>query len=169
MFLTDGEMPCGSLDRMQLCFPVWSMYSKKTCSCFALIWCFCCSVISYSFWGPFWLFHCQRIPMKVTSKYVQDLYFLSSICMPNVFLALNFCGITNVTPLLPSLWNAFLFKLAPKAQANFPFSLIFVLPCRTLQCLASSDNALKICLLLLNSPSSLQNPSFAVQCIILSF
>lgn len=48
MFLTDWEMPRGSLDKMPINFSVWSIYFKETCIYFFLMWYFCLSTVSFS-------------------------------------------------------------------------------------------------------------------------
>lgn len=158
---------------MQLYFPVWSIYFKELCNYFSLMWCLCYSVVSYS-----------SLTLSVFFIVRESLWK----SLPNMFRIFTFYHLLNVGFVslttfwfLKLLWYYWCGSFASLSLKCLPLNVLlkskqislFHLFCLALlyplQHFAASDNTLKICQLLLNSPSSLQHPSFSVQCIILSF
>lgn len=139
-------MPRGSLDKMPIFFYVWSIYFKETCSYFFLMWCFCFSAVSFSSLTLSGFSIARQSQWKSHSSMFRVFYFYHLL---NVwFVSLTFLVLLMWLLSFPlsEIPSSLSLLLKPK-QISF-----FHLLCCTFQCLASSDNALKICQLLLNFP-----------------
>lgn len=125
MFLTDWEMPRGSLDKMPLSSSVLSIYFKETCIYFFSMGCFCFSVVSLS-----------SLTLCGFSIVRQSLWKSHS----NMFRIFSFyhllnIGFVSLTLLILLMWLLSLplsempFSLSLLLKSNkFPFSTCFAVP-----------------------------------------
>lgn len=160
---TDWEMLRGSLHKMPISFSVWTIYFKETCSYSFLMWCFSFSTGSFSYltFSGFSIVSQSQWKSHSNMFRIFSFYHLLNVW----FVSLTFLLLLMWLPSFPlsEMPSSLSLLLKPKQIS------IFHLLCCTFQSLASSENALKICQLLLNFPVFLQYPSFSVQRIDLSF